>query len=74
MGAILAYFILQFISNWIAIPVALFLAVSSYVVTYYLNNRYGANGLTKRWAQNACPKRIQMKRVRRLVRTKGEGI
>ncbi len=69
--AILVYFVLQFFSNWVAIPVALVLAIFSYVVTYYLNNKYGANGLSKRMAQNACPKRIQVKRVRGLMRKGG---
>ncbi|MCQ2224606.1 MAG: DUF4133 domain-containing protein [Paludibacteraceae bacterium] len=69
--AIVAYFILQFISNWVAIPVALVIAILSYVVTYYLNNKFGANGLSKRMAQNACPKRVQMKRVSGLLRKGG---
>lgn len=69
--AILAYFILQFFSNWVAVPVAAVIAIASYVVTYYLNNKYGANGLSKRLAQNACPKRIQLKRVRTLMRKEG---
>ena len=69
--AIVAYFILQFISNWVAIPVAVFIAILSYLLTYYLNNKFGANGLPKRMAQNACPKRIQMKRVSTLMRKGG---
>lgn len=70
--AILAYFLLQFISNWVAIPVAVVIAAASYFVTYYLNNKYGASGLSKRMAQNSCPKRIQLKRARYLVQRGGE--
>ncbi len=66
--AIVAYFSLHFLSNWIAIPVALLIAGLSYFITYYLNNKFGANGFSKRMAQNACPKRIQMKRVGKLIR------
>lgn len=65
--AIVSYFILQFLIAWVAILVALLIAVASYAVTYYLNDKYGANGLSKRMAQNACPKRIQLKRTRKLI-------
>lgn len=70
--AILVYFLLQFLSNWVAIPAALVVAAASYFVTYYLNNKYGANGLSKRLAQNACPKRIQLKRTRCLIKKGGK--
>ena len=70
--AILVYFLLQFLSNWVAIPAALVVAAASYFVTYYLNNKYGPNGLSKRLAQNACPKRIQLKRTRCLIQKGGK--
>lgn len=70
--AILVYFLLQFLSNWVAIPASLVVAAASYFVTYYLNNKYGANGLSKRLAQNACPKRIQLKRTRCLIQKGGK--
>lgn len=68
LAAIVIYFFIAFINQYVAIGVASLVAVGDYFACYFINNKYGVHGLAKTTAMNSCPERIQLKRVNGLLR------
>lgn len=68
--AIVFYFFLAFINQYVAIAVAIVIAAVDYLACYYINNKFGVHGLAKSSAMKSCPQRIQIKRIRSLIKTK----
>lgn len=65
--AVAIYFVLAFISQFIAVTVAALVAVADYFLCYYLNAKYGVCGMSKSFAMRSCPERIMIRRVRNLM-------
>ena len=62
--SIMVYFFVSLVHQYLAIGLALSIAIADYIGCYHLNNRYGVNGLAKKEAGKGCPERIKMKRIK----------
>lgn len=66
IGLIL-FLILQSYSKLIAGIITGAIVLLTYVGCYYLNNKFGVNGLSLNEAMKTCPRRIHIKRISPLI-------
>ena len=66
--AIVAFFGMKFISDFVGAAAALTIALLSYLVSHRMNRKYGINGLDNDIAMKSCPERVSPRRARHLIR------
>lgn len=63
------YMVISFISSIIAIIIGVVIAILSIGTAFYLNNKFGTNGLSRIMAQRGCTKYINNnKRIYKLIK------
>lgn len=67
--AFILYMLIAFINSIAAIVVAVIIAILSIGAAFYLNNKFGTNGLSQIMAQRGCTKYINNnKRIYKLIK------
>lgn len=71
--AFILYMMFSFISPYFGIGIALVVAIASIGIAFYLNNKYGTNGLSQLMASKNCTKYINNnKRINKIIKYEGK--